>query len=202
MLGWLVGADHVPSVVGELYLFWFGVAKALLRAGVVWVLYMALEPYVRRRFPELIISWSRLLAGDFRDPMVGRDILVGMLALLSLYVFRLGVELFARHMGRPAEVNVRDLSDGSLREAASWFLEGQVFMSLLHGLVYAFVLFLISLALGRRWAAGLGLWLRFMLVSLGGGPPPALWNFLVTGLSFAMLAFVTARFGLLAMVSA
>ena len=43
----------------------------------LWVLYIALEPYVRRRWPATLVSWSRLLAGGFRDPLVGRDILAG-----------------------------------------------------------------------------------------------------------------------------
>lgn len=42
-----------------------------------YLLYAALEPIVRRRLPELIVSWNRALAGDWRDPLVGRDILIG-----------------------------------------------------------------------------------------------------------------------------
>ena len=42
-------------------------------------LYLGLEPYLRRTWPELLISWSRLLAGGFRNPLVGRDILMGAL---------------------------------------------------------------------------------------------------------------------------
>ncbi len=41
--------------------------------------YLALEPYVRRKWPEMLISWSRLLAGGWHDPLVGRDLLVGSL---------------------------------------------------------------------------------------------------------------------------
>jgi len=41
------------------------------------LLYLALEPFVRRRWANLIISWNRLLAGDLSDPLVGRDILIG-----------------------------------------------------------------------------------------------------------------------------
>src|SRR5206468_2586371 len=44
------------------------------------LLYLALEPYVRRRMPELLIGWTRLLDGRWRDPRVGRDVLVGALA--------------------------------------------------------------------------------------------------------------------------
>jgi len=51
----------------------WGTSSALL----VWTFYAALEPYVRRRWPEMLISWSRLLDGRWRDPLVGRDLLVG-----------------------------------------------------------------------------------------------------------------------------
>src|SRR5262249_48993017 len=43
-------------------------------------LYMAFEPYVRRFWPQLLIGWSRLLSGRVRDPMVGREVLVGAAA--------------------------------------------------------------------------------------------------------------------------
>jgi serine/threonine-protein kinase len=39
--------------------------------------YLALEPYVRRKWPEMLISWSRMLAGGWKDPLVGRDLLIG-----------------------------------------------------------------------------------------------------------------------------
>jgi hypothetical protein len=44
-----------------------------------WVLYVALEPHVRRVWPEVLIGWTRCLAGRVRDPLVGRDVLVGVL---------------------------------------------------------------------------------------------------------------------------
>ena len=46
----------------------------------IWLLYMAFEPYVRRFWPTLLIGWTRLLSGQVRDPLVGRDILVGAAA--------------------------------------------------------------------------------------------------------------------------
>jgi len=44
-----------------------------------WIGYMALEPAVRRTWPKLMVSWQRLLAGRFRDPLVGHDVLLGCL---------------------------------------------------------------------------------------------------------------------------
>jgi serine/threonine-protein kinase len=54
---------------------------------------MALEPYVRRVWPETVISWSRLLAGKWMDPLVGRDVLAGaavglMTTLLSVIEYQ------------------------------------------------------------------------------------------------------------------
>jgi eukaryotic-like serine/threonine-protein kinase len=46
----------------------------------LWLSYVALEPFVRRRWPRVLVSWNRMLAGRLRDPMVGRDVLIGMLA--------------------------------------------------------------------------------------------------------------------------
>src|SRR3979411_3038913 len=51
------------------------------------MLYLALEPYVRRRDPHTLISWSRLLAGQWRDPLVGRDLLIGAVYGVLLTVF-------------------------------------------------------------------------------------------------------------------
>ena len=53
-------------------------AISLYNAAAVWLFYIALEPYIRRFWPQLLIGWTRLIAGRVRDPLVGRDILVGV----------------------------------------------------------------------------------------------------------------------------
>ncbi len=54
------------------------IGSGLLVGGIVWMLYLAIEPWIRRRWPQAIISWSRLISGQVRDPLVGRDILFGV----------------------------------------------------------------------------------------------------------------------------
>jgi hypothetical protein len=49
-------------------------------AAMIWMFYLAIEPYVRRQWPEALRAWSRVLDGRLRDPMVGRHILIGALA--------------------------------------------------------------------------------------------------------------------------
>jgi Protein kinase domain len=51
---------------------------ALFNAAIMYVSYLAIEPHVRRRWPEVLVGWSRLLVGQIRDPLVGRDVLIGM----------------------------------------------------------------------------------------------------------------------------
>jgi len=47
--------------------------------ALAWLVYLAFEPYFRRRYPDLLVSWSRLVAGRLGDPLVGRDLLGGLL---------------------------------------------------------------------------------------------------------------------------
>ena len=80
-VAWVLGARHWLEPLTELGHFLQDFAASqLLYAGIMWLIYLALEPYVRRYSPEILMSWSRLLGGRFRDPRVGRDILVGIAA--------------------------------------------------------------------------------------------------------------------------
>ena len=62
------------------------IAHAVLHAVIVWVAYMAIEPYVRKLWPRFLVSWARASSGRFRDPIVGRDILLGMLVAVVTQV--------------------------------------------------------------------------------------------------------------------
>jgi serine/threonine protein kinase len=79
-LTWVLLVDHVPEPNYELHLIEMASSWASLRAAVLWVAYVAIEPYVRRRWPHSMVSWSRLLAGRFNDAKLGGDILVGIAA--------------------------------------------------------------------------------------------------------------------------
>ena len=77
MVAWVLRAHHVAEWQGEAKLLTQGTAQALLPASILWLFYLALEPYVRRFWPHTIISWTRLLGGGLQDALVGRDTLVG-----------------------------------------------------------------------------------------------------------------------------
>ncbi len=73
---WFVGAHHVASS-DELEIFVGHLSYAMQRVGLAYVFYLAVEPYARRLWPTMLTSWVRVLSGRFRDPLVGRDLLIG-----------------------------------------------------------------------------------------------------------------------------
>jgi serine/threonine-protein kinase len=46
--------------------------------------YIGFEPYVRRLWPRTLTSSTRALSGQVRDPLVGRDMLLGMFSAVCL----------------------------------------------------------------------------------------------------------------------
>jgi hypothetical protein len=74
----IIGSHHPLTASGEARVFFASVAYAATRALMTWVLYVAIEPFIRRLSPGSLVSWSRLIAGRVSDPAVGRDVLVGL----------------------------------------------------------------------------------------------------------------------------
>ncbi len=101
-VAWVIGARHSLEPLTELnhFLATFA-APQLLNAAILWLAYLALEPYVRKYSPDMLMSWTRLLSGRFRDPRVGRDILFGVAAGVALALLRLGVTVFPTLLGYP-----------------------------------------------------------------------------------------------------
>lgn len=107
-VAWVFGESHVPSL-GEARLAIMGVAWALLVSAICWLGYLAAEPYVRRRWPQLLVSWTRVLAGDLRDPLVARDLLVGCAAGAFLGAMSFVATLVPSWFGVPANLYPADV---------------------------------------------------------------------------------------------
>ena len=175
----------------------------LLFSCVSWVLYIAMEPYVRRRWPATLVSWSRLLAGSFRDPLVGRDVLAGcLLGSFSIAVIRLGW-FFPSWLGYPPEQpyagpDWQFLGARTLIAAISNNLIGALFISL----AFLFILFLLRALLRKEWAAAAAFVILFTLFGAAGNRTfgdPVVWG--TTLITNSLLVFLLVRFGLLAFVA-
>jgi hypothetical protein len=85
---WLLQSHLVPGLE-TMGLMILDLSTALFLSAMIFVLYLALEPYVRRYWPQAVISWSRLLTGRVRDPIVGRDVLLGvLLGVIWIVIFK------------------------------------------------------------------------------------------------------------------
>ena len=198
-VAWLFGAHHLPNS-GELGLFLEFLAWGFGWSCFLWLLYIALEPYVRRRWPTMLVSWSRVLAGGFRDPMVGRDILAGcLLASFASAAARLVWFVFF-WCGYPPP---------QLESGPQWqFLGARAIVAdLALALIFApflflaslFILFLLRALLRKEWVAALAWVLLFTLFSAAYNRFDPVAS--VDSLIFSSLAvIVLIRFGLLALV--
>jgi serine/threonine-protein kinase len=165
------------------------------------VMYLALEPYVRRRWPDVLISWNRLLSGRFRDPLVGRDLIIGIVAgaLISVQYLILGA--------LPAWFDISGLmplapepsSLGGLRGllgALLWLPASAVTIAV----IFLFVIFLVGVIVRRRGAALAIGGLVFLLVNFPRENVAVELPFVI--IEMVVVITVLFRFGLLATVGA
>ena len=200
-VAWFFGAHHV-STTYEFGLFFEFLAWGLLWSCFLWILYIALEPYVRRRWPATLVSWSRLLAGGYGDPLVGRDVLVGCL-----------VGAFATVLTRLAWFVpswLHDLPSQPLTGPQWQFLgprsivaniSNNLIASLGGSLAFLFVLFLFRALLRKEWAAAVAFVLFLSIFFAVGGQYPTV-SFVTNLILNGLAVFLVIRLGLLAEAAA
>jgi serine/threonine-protein kinase len=157
-------ATHIPAPAEEWGLLVRLCGWAIFNSLVVWLYYIALEPLVRRRWPERIISWSRLLSGRIDDPMVGRDLLIGVAFGVGLGIAQLLVTLAPAWTGLPPvmpDPRDLDLLLGPLHWIAA--VLGAVTDTVTLSLVLLFFLFLTRTLHRRLWAAMVAFFLVAMV---------------------------------------
>ncbi|HEY3350933.1 MAG TPA: serine/threonine-protein kinase [Thermoanaerobaculia bacterium] len=103
LVAWAFDTRHVAGI-SEVALFLLGATRALFTAAVGWVAYVAVEPLIRRRWPDALISWTRLLSGRVRDPLVGRAALAGSLLGTSAALLQSIGQLIRRSVETPPPV--------------------------------------------------------------------------------------------------
>ncbi|HEX6738314.1 MAG TPA: hypothetical protein VF310_08590, partial [Vicinamibacteria bacterium] len=189
---WALESHRVRERDGFMTLLGREAGSSLLFAGVLWVFYLALEPYVRRFWPRTIISWTRLLAGGPRDPAVARDVLFGMIWGGAIAVVLFGTQALSPRLGYPEPV---PFGGSSLRLALSLRYTAATLLALwFNGLVLAMgsllLLLMLKLAVRReRLAAWLLVAVLTLVQALGFAGDGSPW--LAAGLGFVIMASFT-----------
>ena len=101
MIIWVFTAHHIGGTQ-EIDSIVTGLESALYWAAVPGLMYLAFEPYMRKSAPERVISWNRLLGGDWRDPLVGRDVLIGAAAASVVGSIALLLSLIPSWLSQPS----------------------------------------------------------------------------------------------------
>jgi predicted Ser/Thr protein kinase len=150
MLVWIFNAHFVPSL-GTFGLFVLATSGALFTSAVFYVVYLAIEPYVRRRWPHAIISWSRLMSGRIRDPLVGRDVLYGVILGISWSLIFEVMFLSLKHIGATPDLSSWEFLMGP-RLALGTCLS-HLALSIESTLGFFFLMFVFRVILRNPWLA-------------------------------------------------
>jgi Protein kinase domain len=190
---------HLSLAVSSLGLFALAVSTALLLGTVFWTLYLALEPYVRSKWPQTIVSWTRLLSGNVRDPLVGRDVLFGVvLGMAWVFVYFLGY-LFDIRVGEQPLFGSTDLLEG-VRAAVRYWL-GNVVGGVFGVLIFFFVLVILRVLVRDRWVAA-ALFVMILTLPKILASSHALIDTPIWLIIYGIAAFAVVRFGFLVLATA
>ncbi len=201
LLVWLLCSSHIPELFLELRSFFRALGFIVVPAAIVWMFYLALEPHVRKTWPETVISWSRALSGRLMDPLVGSHVLAGLAVGAVASVLGELANLLPMHFGHAAAVPdirtmVRFLAKENPTALALWSLLDALYIGLLY--LLSTVLFLIVFR--RKWIAALA------LVALGAVQTfqwysPGWVQWAEAGVVMGLMILLLVRYGLVAAIA-
>jgi len=200
LLFWLFETHHNGSIQAEFLLLLTYLSVATFMGFYLWMLYIALEPFLRRRWPHRIISWSRLLRGEFRDPLVGRHILIGSACGALVMALTPLTPAVMRWLGIPFDL----MSNPGASLLGSHFFarfSAQLTAGLFVPFMMFFLLLLFVTIVRNEWLSVGLLWIVVVLLNTlvsGNG----LKLLPLTGLSAVISIVLLYRYGLLALTTA
>ena len=201
MLRGMLVAHHVPSLSAEFGILQEHLAWSLLWTITIWIVYLALEPFVRGRWPHRIISWKRFISTDVRDPLVGRDILLGVLLGVTNEFISFLWALTPRLLRLPTPPVWVDATTLSGLRPQLALVTSAMLQAPLAALATLFILLLLSIILRKDWLAVLAGWLLAIGMTWFPGENPLL-DIFFTALVTGIFIFGLMRFGLLTAVFA
>ncbi|MFN0120590.1 MAG: serine/threonine-protein kinase, partial [Blastocatellia bacterium] len=175
---------------------------SLFTAAMAGLNYFALEPYVRRYWPNAIISWSRVMAGRWRDALVGRDVLIGLLGGIGVILLR---QLTSYYTGRSVDLTPGNRNSPELlvllgmREAGGAFV-AVLFNALVQAVGVLFVLFLLRALLRRQWLAA-GVYILLTLFGIPQISASPMVSVPLIALSIFIGVILAQRYGLIALIA-
>jgi len=189
---WLT-RSHLPPGLEFFGSLMLAIASGLLVAGVIWTLYMAVEPWIRRRWPQALISWTRLISGQFRDPVVGRDILFGVaFGMAWLLMFEIP-GIFRGRLGESPTLASNAYLLGGRFALSQWLM--QIPVSIISTLQFFLMLLGVRWLVRKDWIASI-VFVAYFVVTRSLQSSNLAIDIPVSLFVFLLLALIVYRFGL------
>ena len=192
-LGGIVAIHHVPTPAEGSHLV-DAIGFGLFVGAAAGVLYLALEPFLRRRWPQTLITWTRLLAGDVRDPLVAGHILLGTALAVAQAILQLGTNGYEwqSHAALVLDPSRLAMLDAALM--AQVVLGALIFpAAIIMGLLFLFILF--RLALRNTWVTAGALVLSYAAFTVAGSGTPV--RAVEAAVTMSFWLWVVLNFGIL-----
>ena len=198
MIAWMGTVHAVPS--DSMFGFFIASVATWMGSGAaLWLLYLALEPSVRARWPHSIITWNRILAGRWLDAQVGAHILIGAAVGSAVWTTASVVDGFTGNTmggsgGLAAALGTRQWIAFQASGLSGGLLTGLIFFFALTGLRQLVKKDVVSAVLAS-------LFFTFINVNALNAPNWKVKCAIYFGM-FAVLLFVLLRYGLVAIMAA
>jgi serine/threonine-protein kinase len=199
----MLGARVYAAPEAEYELLGRILSVALYVAVTVWLFYVALEPYVRRFWPQLLIGWTRALSGRLRDPLVGRDVLVGVAAGMIGAMLIASRLLVPRALGLP--LTAPELPDPSILFGTRFAMSSAIQIvrrAIVDSMQIVGIVVFLKIIVRRNWLVFLLGTLAVLPIAMSGtfaGEQLAL-ELAISLAGIALVFTVLLRFGLLALI--
>lgn len=190
---------HLKFSADTLFLLALALSTGLFVAGLLWMLYLALEPYVRSKWPQTIVSWTRILGGKLKDPLVGRDVLYGTVMGMAWVVVFFAGYTFDMRVGERPLLPQTEIIEG-VRDAAGMWL-GNIVMAILAVLMFFFVLVFFRVIVRNRWLAAAMFVLVFAIPKILAASHPLI-DSPIWIIIYLIAAIAVVRFGLVVLAMA
>ena len=208
MVTWLLNDPHGAEPQVELYRFFLGVGEALFGGAMLYMMYLALEPAVRRYWPDGLLGWTRLVHGHFIDARVGRDLLAGLAGgavIVLLFGLRWPLQSAFGHSNPVGALANLRVYEGPMY-VAGLFSSFFGYQSIFNAMWCVFAIVGLKRLLRNMWLVGIAASLFFTLVAAGDlytDQDGHFWlHFAIAVTAVSVIVMLTIRFGLLSTAAA
>lgn len=194
----LLESHHNSSPGVEMTTVLSALIYSLGRTVRFWIYYLALEPYVRKTWPRVLVSWNRFINGGFTNPSVAKEILIGCIfGAIGACIVSVTV-LLSEGIGQ--SMMSRNLCNPTFMLGGRGALTGvfSVIQSALPAVFTMIVLVVFRLVTRNDWLAAICFICVFTYISSNAGDN--IWTFSSIALLEVAIVVVALRVGLLALL--